>query len=360
MKKTIFILIIFVSLGKLSAQSCQSSFDFSNTSNPNRSVSVNATTPENLYDPNSGFTWECWFNLGNLKSTQITTSSLMISATDAQLYQDLAIGFNWPHNPTTPGLIFMLSDNGSSNTRYVLKTNMTFDSNTWYHVAGVCDYNGNKMLLLVNGSIVDSTTINLQLSNRLRGIAVSIGNDDRTVNPYWNPVPFVGLIDEVRFWNIPRTKNQISSDMNVCLPSTTSNLISYYKADENLGTTSTNFMNSSLYKATLNNSATWGSQKMGLNCCSNSAIYQQSKFSDNFWLEQQVYLNKIIFHHETLKNEPNLTIKVYDLFGKEVNELKCNSENSTLDISNLSDGMYIYSYYLNNDIVSSGKLMINR
>lgn len=357
------LLLIITFLGILNdsiAQSCQSSFDFTNTSNANRSISINASTPENLYSPTTGFTWECWFNLKNINSSQITKPSMMITASDAVFYNDIAIGFNWPHNPTTPGLIFMLSDI-TGGLRYVLKTNMSFDSNTWYHVAGVCDYNGNKMYLYVNDTMVDSTSINISLSNRVKNVAVSIGNDDRIINPYIDPVPFMGLIDEVRFWNIPRTKNQIISDLNTCLPNTTSNLVAYYKADENTGITSYNHMNSSLYTATLQNNASWGAQKLGLSCCSSSAISQLPSEEKKIWIEKNIDLNEIVFHFESIKNEENLYVKVIDLLGKEVLNIplsSLNSGNHKVNISNLQNGMYLCYFIQDESTIFKDKFII--
>jgi hypothetical protein len=99
----------------------------------------------------------------------------------------------------------------------------------WHHLAFVRDKVNNKKIIYVDGvidleSVGVGTDLNVSALHR-------IGNDNRSSgNPY-----FHGTIDEVRVWDIARSKSEIREYM--CLDvSSESNLLAYYKMSDDSGT----------------------------------------------------------------------------------------------------------------------------
>jgi hypothetical protein len=92
--------------------------------------------------------------------------------------------------------------------------------NDWNHVAVTFD--GTNYKLYINGQQVHNYT----------------GASGKT--PYGNPVHligrvdnfFEGMIDEVRIWNVARTKSQIQSNMDNTLSGSETGLVAYYKFEE--------------------------------------------------------------------------------------------------------------------------------
>ncbi len=249
------------------SQYCESSFKFNGTNN-----NVVKITPQNgaafkdLYSTN-GFTWECWFNLGNRSGANVTSVESAVGATDAQLCEDIGFHFNWPWSGSGKFNWVVSGQTNCSVPRGVVGTNMTFNANTWYHAAGVMNYNTNTMQLYINGNLMNSGTLTIPMSQRMQNsVAVTIGNQDVNYNPYHTLTPFNGKIDEVRFWNSVRTASEIQSSYKSCLPASTSNLVAYFKADEGTGTNTVSLVNGN-FVGTLQNAASWDSQVDSVKNC---------------------------------------------------------------------------------------------
>ncbi|MCE3297356.1 MAG: hypothetical protein K0R65_3070 [Crocinitomicaceae bacterium] len=90
--------------------------------------------------------------------------------------------------------------------------------NTWHHVALTCD--GTFIYLYVDGIRVFST---LNSSVPPTGGLVLGGRLDSYLH---------GQMDEVRFWNVCRTQQQIRESMHLTLPTGTANLKNYYQFNE--------------------------------------------------------------------------------------------------------------------------------
>ncbi len=257
MKKTFLntIIYILISTSTLISQNCSSSFDFTQSTNPNRAVQINSINPQELYNLNNGFTWECWFNLSQLPNN----GALLISAVDNLACNDITLGFNWP---TNNNLNFMVSDNNTNcgGTRVSINSgNFVFNRNQWYHAAAVCDYINSLMVLYIDGNEVSRAPIVIPLANRMgNNVAVFIGNEDVVLNPSGTTSPFTGLIDEVRFWDIPRTHCEIADNMNTHDPSNPAQLVGYFHADEGNANISTSITGTPPLTATLINGAAWG------------------------------------------------------------------------------------------------------
>lgn len=247
---------------------CEHSFNFNGNSNNVVKIDPqNGAAWKDLYSVN-GFTWECWFNLGNRTSNSFSNTESLMSASDANLCEDIGLHFNWPGWPGVGKLNWVASgQTGCSAPTGVASTNMTFNANTWYYVAGVMNYSTNTMQLYVNGNLVGTKSLTIPLSVRMQNnVAVTIGNQDVNYNPYSSFSPFKGKIDEVRFWNIPRNASDIQASYKNCLPASTPNLVAYFKGDEGSGTNTASLINNN-FIGTLQNGATWSTQVDSVKNC---------------------------------------------------------------------------------------------
>ncbi|MDZ4182010.1 MAG: LamG domain-containing protein, partial [Candidatus Cloacimonadaceae bacterium] len=101
-------------------------------------------------------------------------------------------------------------------------------ANTWYHIA-VTAVRGGLTKLYINGAEVFSVNSgNLYVWNSI----FTIG--DLRPNRL---LPFHGLIDEVRVWNVVRTPAQILANMSIPISPSSTGLVGYWKFDEASGTT---------------------------------------------------------------------------------------------------------------------------
>ena len=99
-------------------------------------------------------------------------------------------------------------------------------ANTWTHVAAT--YDGQNIRTYINGDLqsthgkrgnIDPTNNNLRIGRR--------GTPD---NLY-----FTGIIDEVRVWNVARSRDEIRESMNYMLRGDEEGLVGYWRLDEGEG-----------------------------------------------------------------------------------------------------------------------------
>ena len=105
----------------------------------------------------------------------------------------------------------------------------TIQLNKWYHVAGIIDATRNTIKLFVNGIELGNNTLSGEQSFYESHLPLRIGWTHETARPTQSP--FVGLIDEVRIWNVARTENEIRTDMNIELKGDEPGLVAYWKFD---------------------------------------------------------------------------------------------------------------------------------
>ena len=121
------------------------------------------------------------------------------------------------------------SPNGRGQRSYYTASD-TIKLNTWYHIAAVIDAPKNIMRLFINGVEVGTTDFKGQDRFYESRKPLRIGWTHEEERPTQSP--FVGLIDEVRIWNVARTETQIRSDMNSQLQGDEPGLVAYWKFDE--------------------------------------------------------------------------------------------------------------------------------
>jgi len=100
--------------------------------------------------------------------------------------------------------------------------------NAWYHIACVIDARNGTMKMLVNGSEVARGNFGKDI--RFSSLPLRIGwTHEEDVAGF---SPFAGQIDEVRIWNIPRTKEEVRSTMHTTLSGKEQGLVGYWKFDD--------------------------------------------------------------------------------------------------------------------------------
>lgn len=121
---------------------------------------------------------------------------------------------------------------GSSGVGDVLNTNVSVESNTWYHLAFV--YDNQSAIIYVNGKKVGEKSMsyayNLDGSDRLY-----LGSDFGS--QYWSNIK----LDEVRIWSDVRTAAEIRENMCKNLTGNETGLVAYYNFDNTSGLTLQDF-----------------------------------------------------------------------------------------------------------------------
>jgi Concanavalin A-like lectin/glucanases superfamily len=112
---------------------------------------------------------------------------------------------------------------GNPNTTIVSKTKVTTDM--WVHVAATRRKSTGEIQVIVNGVLETSTTVNQKGSLNAQSLLTMGANglSDRY---------FVGLMDEVRLWNVVRTPAEITATMKTRLSGTEAGLVSYFRLDD--------------------------------------------------------------------------------------------------------------------------------
>ena len=106
----------------------------------------------------------------------------------------------------------------------------TIQLDKWYHIAGVINAKRNTMQVFINGVEVGKTDFKGRESFYKSQNPVRIGWTYEEKRPTQSP--FVGLIDEVRIWNVARTGAEIRADMNTELTGNEPGLVAYWKFDK--------------------------------------------------------------------------------------------------------------------------------
>jgi hypothetical protein len=246
--------LLMAASGRAQSGLCKSSFRINRPSQSNVVINPGPGGAFNqLYNTN-GFTWEAWFRL---RSNPVT-GMIIMSVEDNVAFQDIFLGFGYGPNPNA--LNFHITDNGATNAVADVESVQAFALNTWYHVAGVCDYANAQLRLYLNGNLLAIAAIpTVILQNRMNQNHLAfIGNASASLSA------LNGDIDEVRYWSTVRTQAQLQQNRTVCLSLPQTGLVAYFKADETTGTTSKSAMNNN-FTATLQN-AGWSTQYPGDAC----------------------------------------------------------------------------------------------
>jgi Concanavalin A-like lectin/glucanases superfamily len=112
---------------------------------------------------------------------------------------------------------------GNPNTTLLSKSKVTTDQ--WVHVAATRIKATGELRVIVNGVSEASVVVNQKAPLDSQAL-VTLGANG--LNGHY----FVGLIDEVRLWNVVRTPAAIKADMNHRLAGNEPGLVSYFRLDD--------------------------------------------------------------------------------------------------------------------------------
>lgn len=111
---------------------------------------------------------------------------------------------------------------GNGSWKEVTSTNNVLSLNTWHHIAG--RFNGTYLTIYVDGNPIDSTAFTGSVSSANTSLVIGAqSNGGRH---------FTGSIDEVRIWDVARTKSQIKQNMTVLQCADETGLRAYYRFDQ--------------------------------------------------------------------------------------------------------------------------------
>ncbi|MEN8928981.1 MAG: LamG-like jellyroll fold domain-containing protein [Flavobacteriales bacterium] len=165
---------------------------------------------------------------GNNTSVQITGTSITL---EAWIYPTSFKPLVWQGNIINKEgnqIGYMLRAGGTGQLNFNIGTGAwnelnspinTLTLNTWQHVAAT--YDGSFMRIFRNGIIIDSVARTASISQTTQNLVIGEGS-------FYTGRYFPGRIDEVRIWNVARTKAQIIADMNRELCQIPRSLKTYY------------------------------------------------------------------------------------------------------------------------------------
>jgi len=217
------------------------------------------------------------------------------------------------------------------------------NTNRWYHIAGV--RSGRSISLYVDGELVASETYGF-VFNVNTNIPLSIGSIHKAglsrVSEFMN-----GKIDEVRFWNVSRTRQQLLDNKDCAIISPEENLTTVYNFDEiESNTTIDNSGNNS--NGTLINNPIWKFSTVALQC---SLIAEHTNLIDFINIT-----NTSVFVTLNQKIESGYCF-VYDISGRLI-YMRSLIKSNTVAIYNLSKGMYVFKILnSNNELLSKVKFI---
>ncbi|KAA3610445.1 MAG: T9SS C-terminal target domain-containing protein [Calditrichaeota bacterium] len=173
-----------------------------------------------------------------------------------------------------------------TDAKFRYKVDTTLTAHKWYHLALTSD--GTVYSIFINGNEVAGNEVNPFSAPPFVSSNISFGKQSSDSTGFWK-----GRIDELRFWNSVRTKEQIQTYMNVEIPGDEVGLVGYYRMNTGDTVLTDNGINS--FNGILNNFGFTGSES---NWITSTAImgdkpsgsgtevdpYQLSTIGNLYWL----------------------------------------------------------------------------
>lgn len=212
----------------------------------NLPTAASSTTPNHAIhvgrvNTTQNMTVECWVRFNDITTPHNNNGQWLVNERIVSVDS-----FNFQLYYFKPRKRFIFDARNSANTAFYVSgqvsdsTGLNLQSNTWYHVAGVCDCT----------SIPDTC----QLTTYINGVAGTTGKYYEPIGRYipannslaigvggWRTgdlgTATYGQIDEVRIWDHARTSEQINRYMKKRLRCPESGLVAYYTLNEGSGTT---------------------------------------------------------------------------------------------------------------------------
>lgn len=174
---------------------------------------------------NSSYTKEAWVNLSS-----VTGNRNIISSANAPF---------WINNSG-----FLNGGHGGNYSQVIDAT--SFPVNKWTHVAITYDAATTTLRLYRDGILVNTNT----------GVASNYASEATYIGSHSAGSSLIlGMVDEVRIWNVARTQAQLKQNLLDPPANNASGLVAYYKLDDGSGATATNSTGGT--NGTLQNAPSW-------------------------------------------------------------------------------------------------------
>ena len=220
--KAILFITVFFTLNSLMAQIGPGSGRAANFSGTNY---INIPNSSSFLHSSNNLSVEAWIN-----PSAYTTGSGTASIIAGKVFTNQSREYFYYLSPTGQ-LVVSIFDN--SNTNYEATSTKIISLNTWSHVS--FSYNGSTGIIsiYINGVLDSNTSVGI--------VTIAQTSINPVIGAYWlsgNTVRdyFLGLIDEVRIWDVVRSQAQIQSAMCHNLIGNETGLNAYYTFDETSGT----------------------------------------------------------------------------------------------------------------------------
>jgi hypothetical protein len=178
-----------------------------------------------------------YIDCGNNASVQITGNQITLEAWiyptswKSAIWQGNIIAKEQNGGGNDNGFMLRAGNNGSLNltlgsgswSELISSTNV-LSLNTWQHIAGT--YDGSYLRLYINGNPIDSMAANININNSTS--LLYIGDNGSGARH------FPGIIEEVRIWNVSRTKSELLAKMNDDLCGNEVGLVANYRMNQGL------------------------------------------------------------------------------------------------------------------------------
>jgi hypothetical protein len=172
------------------------------------------TVSSDELNPQNSITVECWVNLNEAPSA--THTPYLVSRLNCYSLTINASG----------NILFYFRDNDGE--WFLTGGTSTITTDKWYHLAAT--YDGATSRVFVNGEEENTNAFVDSMARTTANFRIGARNDTP------NATNTNGTVDEVRVWNIARTRTDIRAAMNMSLPGTTAGLAGYWRLDESSGT----------------------------------------------------------------------------------------------------------------------------
>lgn len=181
---------------------------------------------------------------------------------------------------------------------------------------------------------------------------------------------FKGLIDEVRIWNVARTKEEILSTMYTQLTGTEGHLIAYYKMNESTGTTTVDEvtgLTASLNSFSMSDWNTSASSPVPNAMCESNrwdATIPVEVTSENVGISSMIYPNPNDGSFTAVVAGEDMTgiVRWFDLTGRTLNiqpsTVHISSSLMQLDYQNVPKGGYLMEIIQKNKRMKTFKVMV--
>ncbi|MFC1754526.1 LamG-like jellyroll fold domain-containing protein, partial [Thermoproteota archaeon] len=110
------------------------------------------------------------------------------------------VEYSWVMRVNSTQEKWQFSVMNTSGTYYMATASSAYTTDQWYHLVGVWDYDNNKVLLYVDGELVDSEDFVGTIRTHNAGVRIASSKDAR----YFN-----GTIDQVQIYNMTLTPEQV-------------------------------------------------------------------------------------------------------------------------------------------------------